>query len=266
MTAHVLAGESATSKMPVLFVGHGSPMNAIDDNVFNHTWRKLGTTLPRPRAILCISAHWQTTGSQITAMASPPTIHDFGGFPQALFDVHYPAPGSPEWAAYICQLDTRYAINADYSWGLDHGSWSVLCHMFPEADIPVLQLSLDLAKTPAQHYQFARLLAPLRNEGILIMGSGNIVHNLREVIWRDEAHDWAVEINKIIIQHIKDHDHAALINYTGLHPSILQAVPTDEHYLPLLYILALQEPQDSVNFFNEKVTLGAISMHGVSIG
>ncbi len=258
--------DSVLDKMPMLFVGHGSPMNALEDNAFSRTWRALGATLPRPRAILCISAHWQTPGSQVTAMDAPPTIHDFGGFPQPLFDVRYAAPGSPQWAARIAQLNAQHPITADYAWGLDHGTWSVLCHMFPDAEIPVLQLSLDLAKTPAQHYQFARILAPLRDEGVLIIGSGNVVHNLRQVMWRDEAYDWAIEIDQLIAQQIEAGNHAALIDYPHLHPKMLWAVPTVEHYLPLLYILALQESTDSVSFFNEAVTLGSMSMRGVQIG
>ena len=254
------------SKMPVLFVGHGNPMNALEDNPFSRTWRTLGAMLPRPRAILCISAHWQTSGPQVTAMNTPPTIHDFGGFPQPLFDVRYAVPGSPQWAARIAQLDARYPIVADHAWGLDHGSWSVLCHMFPEADIPVLQLSLDTTRTPAQHYQFAKVLAPLRDEGVLIMGSGNIVHNLRQMIRRDEAYDWAIEIDQLVAQQIEAGNHAALIDYTHLHPRMLLAVPTVEHYLPLLYILALQTSTDSVSFFNETVTLGSMSMRGVQMG
>lgn len=257
---------AGNNKMPVLFVGHGSPMNALEDNIFSRAWRALGAKLPRPYAILCISAHWQTPGPQVTAMDAPPTIHDFGSFPQPLFDVRYAAPGSPQWAARITQLDARHPITADHTWGLDHGSWSVLCHMFPEADIPVLQLSLDIAKTPTEHYQFAKALAPLRDEGILIIGSGNIVHNLRQMIWRDEAYDWAMEIDQLVAQQIEAGNHAALIDYPHLHPKMLLAVPTAEHYLPLLYILALQEPIDSLGFFNETVTLGSMSMRGVQIG
>ena len=253
-------------KMPVLFVGHGSPMNALEDNGFSRTWRTLGTILPRPRVILCISAHWQTLGPHVTAMDAPPTIHDFGGFPQALFDMRYPAPGAPEWAARITQLDVSHSIVFDHEWGLDHGSWSILCHMYPAADIPVLQLSLDINKTPAEHYQFAKVLAPLRDQGVLIVGSGNIVHNLRQVIWRDEAYDWAIELDQLVAQRITAGDHAALIDYSHLHPGMLLAVPTVEHYLPLLYILALQESTDPVGFFNEAVTLGSMSMRGVKIG
>lgn len=261
-----MRASSVPDKMPVLFVGHGSPMNALEDNSFSRIWRTLGATLLQPRAILCISAHWQTPGPQVTVMNAPPTIHDFGGFPQPLFDMRYAAPGSLQWATRIAQLDARYQITADNTWGLDHGSWSVLCHMFPHADIPVLQLSLDIAKTPAEHYQFAKVLAPLRDEGVLIMGSGNIVHNLRQMIWRDEAYDWAIEIDRLVAQQIEAGNHAALIDYPHLHPKMLLAVPTVEHYLPLLYILALQESADSVSFFNETVTLGSMSMRGVQIG
>ena len=180
---------ASNCSMPALFVGHGNPMNAIEDNPYSRAWRELCATLPRPRVILCISAHWETPGIRVTAMAEPPTLHDFGGFPQALFDARYPAPGSPEWAAHIAQLDPRHPITPDHEWGLDHGCWSVLCRIFPDADIPVLQLSLDRSKTPAEHYRLGRALAPLRDAGVLIVGSGNIVHNLRQVVWRDAAHD-----------------------------------------------------------------------------
>ena len=180
-----MAAFGASSRnMPALFVGHGNPMSAIEDNPYSRAWRELGATLPRPRVILCISAHWETPGTRVTAMEAPPTLHDFGGFPQALFDVRYPAPGSPEWAARIARLDLHHPVALDYDWGPDHGCWSVLCRMFPKANIPVLQLSLDRSKTPAEHYQLGRALAPLREEGVLIVGSGNIVHNLRQVVWR----------------------------------------------------------------------------------
>ena len=266
MTNHIILEKPAVIRMPALFVGHGNPMNAIEDNVFSRTWRTLGTTLPLPSVILCISAHLQTLGPQVTAMNEPSTIHDFGEFPQPLFDVRYAAPGSPQWATRIAQLDAQPPIVADHSWGFDHGSWSVLCHMFPEANVPVLQLSLDTRKTPAEHYQFAKVLASLRDEGVLIMGSGNIVHNLRQMIRRDEAYDWAVEIDQLVAQQIEAGNHTALIDYPRLHPKMLLAVPTVEHYLPLLYILALQESTDSVSFFTESVTLGSMSMRGVRIG
>lgn len=247
-------------RMPALFVGHGNPMNAIEDNAFSRAWTELGKTLPRPAVILCISAHWETRGTRVTAQASPPTLHDFGGFPRALYEVCYPAPGAPEWAARIARLDPHYPIEPDDAWGLDHGTWSVLCRIFPEADIPVLQLSLDRAKTPAQHYQLGQALARLRDAGVLIVGSGNIVHNLRQVVWRDVAHDWAIEFDKIAAQRIQAGDHAALIDYPTLHPKARLAVPSAEHYLPLLYVLASQTPDDTLHFFNAKVTLGAMSM------
>ncbi|CAG0980766.1 4,5-DOPA dioxygenase extradiol [Burkholderiales bacterium] len=262
-----MAAFGASSRnMPALFVGHGNPMSAIEDNPYSRAWRELGATLPRPRVILCISSHWETPGTRVTAMEVPPTLHDFGGFPQALFDVRYPAPGSPEWAARIARLDPHHPVALDYDWGLDHGCWSVLCRMFPKANIPVLQLSLDRSKTPAEHYQLGRALAPLREEGVLIVGSGNIVHNLRQVVWRDVAHDWAIELDRIVAQRIEAGDHAALIDYPRLHPKALLAVPTAEHYLPLLYILALQEPHEPVHFFNETVTLGALSMRSLQVG
>jgi len=251
--------------MPVLFVGHGSPMNAIEDNEYSHAWEELGRALPRPRAILCVSAHWETAGTLVTAMERPRTIHDFGGFPRALFEKLYPAPGSPELAEVVQQMVSGAPVGLDQTWGLDHGAWSVLCRMFPGADIPVVQLSLDHTQEPAYHYALGQALRPLRRKGVLIVGSGNIVHNLRLAVFRDQAYDWAVEFDQTARDLILAGDHQALIHYESLGRSAQLSIPTNEHYLPLLYVLGAQEPGDQLRFFAESVTLGSISMRGVCI-
>ncbi len=251
--------------MPAFFIGHGSPMNAIEDNEFTRSWAEAVSLIPKPKAILCISAHWQTVGTAVTAMEQPKTIHDFFGFPQALFDVSYPAPGSPELAQLIQQTVRSLPVQPDQNWGLDHGAWSVLCRMFPAANIPVVQFSLDQNKAPKFHYELGKELRALRRQGVLIVGSGNIVHNLRMIAWRDEAYDWAVEFDERIKQAILAGDHEAIINFDQFGEMARLAVPTDEHFLPLLYVLACQE-NEAVSFFAEKVTLGAISMRSVRIG
>lgn len=249
-------------RMPALFIGHGSPLNAIENGEFSRAWAALGQSLPRPKAILCISAHWQTEGTRITAMPRPRTIYDFYGFPQALYAFEYSAPGSPALAARI--RAAMPSIQLDRDWGLDHGSWSILCHMLPQADIPVLQLSLDRHKSPEQHYQLGKALRWLREEGVLIVGSGNIVHNLQAVLWRDSAHQWAVAFAERIRQLIANRDHRALIGYRELRDAAL-AIPTDEHFLPLLYLLGLQGDDEAATFLTDKTTLGAISMLSVQI-
>lgn len=251
--------------MPALFIGHGSPMNAIEDNEFTQAWAEVGQSIPKPKAILCISAHWQTIGTQVTAMEQPKTIHDFFGFPQALFDASYPALGSPELARLIQQTVRSTPIQFDHKWGLDHGTWSVLCRMFPDADVPVVQLSLDQHKAPEFHYELGKELRQLRRRGVLIVGSGNIVHNLRAITWNDEAYDWAVEFDERIKQSILTSNHEAIINFDQLGEIARLAVPTDEHFLPLLYVLACQEKEE-FSFFTEEVTMGAISMRSLRIG
>jgi 4,5-DOPA dioxygenase extradiol len=263
---HSLASDLPNSdKMPVLFVGHGSPMNAIEKNEFSNKWVEVGRQLPTPKAILVVSAHWQTKGTKVTAMDMPATIHDFGGFPQELFDAQYPAPGSPELAKQTQALITKTSVIADYDWGLDHGCWSVLLPMFPAAKIPVFQLSLDYTQPPAFHYALAQELKALRSRGVLVMGSGNIVHNLGKVQWSDKAYDWAVEFDEKIKQYILSGNHDAIINYPQLGEAAKLSVPTNEHYLPLLYSLALQDKSDSLSFFNEKATMGSISMRCVKM-
>lgn len=258
-------------KMPVLFIGHGSPMNAIEDNAFSKRWQQMGKEIPRPKAVVVVSAHWLTKGTMVTAMPNPKTIHDFGGFPQALFDVKYPAPGNPELANEIQKLITNPAVELDHDWGLDHGTWSVVKHMYPNADIPVLQLSIDYYKPPAYHYELAKQLLALRKKGVLIIGSGNMVHNLRMVAWNklsepEYGFDWALEMNAVFKNKIENGLHKELIQYEKLHKAATLAIPTPDHYYPLLYILALQTDNDKVTFFNDKVVGGSLTMTSVKIG
>ncbi|WP_108423001.1 4,5-DOPA dioxygenase extradiol [Flagellimonas amoyensis] len=258
-----------SEKMPVLFLGHGSPMNAIEENEFISSFRKLGKEVARPKVILCISAHWETRGTKVTAMQNPPTIHDFGGFPQALFDVQYSAPGSPEMAQETKDIITKTEVELDHHWGLDHGAWSVIKHLYPNADVPVIQLSLDYTKDPRYHYELAQQLEGLRHKGVLIVGSGNVVHNLRRVAWQKlndtYAWDWAHEANEKMRSFILDGNHDALINYHKQGSSFAMSIPTPEHYLPLLYVLALQDKSEEVALFNDKTVGGSISMLSLRI-
>ncbi len=252
--------------MPVIFVGHGNPMNAIEDNEFSRAWTKAGKSVPKPRAILCISAHWETEGTFVTAMDRPRTIHDFYGFPQELYEKDYPAPGSARLARLVQESVPRVRISPDLAWGLDHGTWAVLCRMFPKADVPVVQLSLDSSQGPEFHYELGRQLRLFRDKGVLIVGSGNMVHNLGHMSWEDAAFDWAVEFDERIKRFILAGDHRSIIAYKDQGPAAKLAVPTNEHYLPLLYVLALQDKDEPVSFFAEKVTLGSISMRSLRIG
>ena len=258
-------------KMPVLFIGHGSPMNGIEDNAFSKTWAKLGAEIPKPKAVLVVSAHWLTNGTHITAMEAPKTIHDFGGFPQALFDVQYPAPGNPELALETSKLITSTSVGLDHDWGLDHGTWTVVRHMYPNADIPVLQLSIDYSKPPQYHYELAKELAALRKKGVLIIGSGNMVHNLRMVAWDklnepEFGYDWAQEINQVFKEKIVAGDVQSLIQYERLGSAAQLAIPTPDHYYPLLYTLGLQDKTDAIDFFNDKAVGGSLTMTSVRIG
>jgi len=238
--------------MPAIFFGHGNPLNALRRNSYTESWAAIGSSLPRPRAILCISAHWYVPGTAVTAMAAPRTIHDFGGFPQELFQVQYPAPGSPELAMHVRNLLAPVAVKLDQNnWGLDHGTWSVLCHVFPQADIPVVQLSIDETQPPAFHYQLAQQLVPLRDEGVLVIGSGNIVHNLHTYAWGQhevEPFDWAVRFEQQVRSFIIDGNDAELAGYDSLGRDALLSVPTPEHYLPLIYILGIRQPGEKVTF------------------
>jgi 4,5-DOPA dioxygenase extradiol len=252
--------------MPVLFLGHGSPMNAIEDNEFSLAWQEAAREIPRPKAILCISAHWETRGSQITAMEAPRTIHDFYGFPRPLFEKQYPAPGSPDLAERITKLVKQSTVAPDQSWGLDHGTWSVLCRMYPQADEPVVQLSLDRSVGNAHHYQLGRELQLLRQEGVLIIGSGNIVHNLRMMVWEDTAFNWAIEYDAKVKQWILEGDHEAIIHYEKHGQPAILSVNSAEHYLPLLYILGLKGANEPISFFADKIFGGSISMRCVRFG
>lgn len=258
-------------KMPVLFIGHGSPMNGIEENIFSGRWGELAGEIPQPRTVLVISAHWLTQGTHVTAMQHPRTIHDFGGFPQELFDVEYPAPGSPEVAEETQKAITSTPVGLDHEWGLDHGTWSFVRRMYPEANIPVVQLSIDYARPADYHYNLAKELASLRRKGVLIIGSGNMVHNLKMVAWdrlNDQAYgfDWALEINEVFKKKIATADHQSLINYDSLGSAASLAIPTPDHYYPLLYTLGLQEKGEEATFFNDRVVAGAASMTSVRIG
>jgi 4,5-DOPA dioxygenase extradiol len=264
------SGEN-TETMPVLFVGHGSPMNAIEENEFVLKWRDLGKSIPKPKAILCISAHWETRGTLVTAMERPSTIHDFGGFPQQLYNVQYPAPGSPELAFEIKNTITSANVELDEKWGLDHGAWSVIKSMYPEADIPVIEMSMNYHLTPQDHYTLAIELGLFRKKGVLIIGSGNIVHNLRMIDWdhaddTEYGFDWAISANDTFKKLITENRHKDLINYSSLGREVQLAVPTPDHFLPLLYSLALKGENESVVFFNDKPVMGSLSMTSVKIG
>ncbi|UAY53592.1 4,5-DOPA-extradiol-dioxygenase [Ferruginibacter albus] len=265
--AKITGSFDATETMPLLFIGHGNPMNAIEQNEFSKGWGEAGKTLPKPNAILCISAHWETKGTFITAMDKPKTIHDFGGFPQELFDVQYPAPGNPALAKETKELLTHTEAKLDEHWGLDHGCWSVVKNMYPDADIPVIQLSMDYTKTPQWHYELAKQLSSLRNKGVLIIGSGNMVHNLRNINWHapDKGYDWADEANLKLKDLIIKNEHQQLMGYHSLGTEMTLAIPTPEHYMPLLYILGLKKESEQVNFFNDKTIMGSISMTSLKI-
>jgi 4,5-DOPA dioxygenase extradiol len=254
------------TRMPVLFLGHGSPMNAIEDNEFSRAWQVAAQQIPRPEAILCVSAHWETLGTQVTAMGQPRTIHDFYGFPRPLFEKKYPAPGSPELAKRVITLIGESKATPDHSWGLDHGTWSVLCQMYPEAEIPVVQLSLDRSIDAAGHYVLSKALQQLRGEGVLIVGSGNLVHNLRVMVWEDTAFPWATEYDAKVKQWILEDDHESIIHYEKHGNAGLLSVNSAEHYLPLIYVLGLKEKNEPVSFFAEKVWGGSLSMRCVRIG
>ncbi len=259
-----------TDKMPVLFLGHGSPMNAIEENQFVSGFRNIAKTLPSPKAILCISAHWFTKGTKVTAMDMPRTIHDFGGFPKALFDVQYPAHGNPELALETQKLLLPTEVEMDHEWGLDHGAWSVIKHLYPEADIPVIQLSIDYSKPTQFHFDLAQKLNTLRHKGILIIGSGNIVHNLRLVDFynldkENYGYDWAVEAREKVNNYLLEGNFQPLIEYEKMGQALKLAIPTPEHYLPLIYTLGLKEKKEELSLFNDKLVGGSLSMTSIKI-
>lgn len=261
-----------TETMPVLFVGHGNPMNAIEDNIFSQGMKEIGKKIDKPKAILMVSAHWETKGTFVTAQTMPPTIHDFGGFPQALFDVQYPALGSKWLAEETQKTITTTNIGLDDKWGFDHGCWSVTKNMFPNADTPIIQLSLDYRQTAQYHYDLAKQLASLRKKGVLIIGSGNMIHNFKYAMVKGNdfnapfAHDWAIEANTTIKKLITDNDHKSLINYKTYSKALDLSAPTPEHYLPMLYAIALRDKEESIDFFNDVTVAGSFSMTSIKIG
>jgi 4,5-DOPA dioxygenase extradiol len=258
-----------TTLMPAIFFGHGNPMNALQQNAWVEGWARLGREIPRPKAVLCISAHWYLPGTAVTAMDAPRTIHDFGGFPPELSQVQYPAPGDPALASRVQSLLAPIPVRLDDEWGLDHGTWSVLCHVFPQADVPVIQLSLDATQPAAFHFEVGKRLASLRDEGVLVIGSGNLVHNLRAYAWgRKEvaAYDWAARFEESARQLMLAREDRPLIAYESMGSDAMLSIPTPEHYLPLLYVLALRRPGEAVTFPVEGVDGGSISMLTVRVG
>lgn len=256
---------------PVFFIGHGSPMNGIQENEFSNNWKKIGQTIDLPSAVLVVSAHWLTRGTHVTAMQEPQTIHDFGGFPQELFAVQYPAPGSPFLAEETSKLINSTTVELDHEWGLDHGTWTVVRHMFPEANVPVLQLSIDYYKPLQYHYDLAKQLFELRKRGVLIIGSGNMIHNLRMVDWKNIdtpgfGYDWAIELNEVLKKHIVQQNHKTLIDYESMGKAALLAIPTPDHYIPMIYNLALQSDKDDISFFNDRLVAGSLNMTSFRIG
>lgn len=256
---------------PVFFIGHGSPMNGIEQNIFSKKWQEIGKTIDLPCAVLVVSAHWLTKGTHITAMSEPKTIHDFGGFPQELFNVQYPAPGSPFLAEETAKLFTSTDVGLDHDWGLDHGTWTVVRHMFPEANVPVLQLSIDYNKPAEYHYNLAKELYALRKRGVLIIGSGNMIHNLRMLDWRtiDKpgfGFDWAQTLNETFKKKILTKDHHDLIHYQNLGEAARLAIPTPDHYYPMLYSLALMSDKDDISIFNDEYVGGSLTMTSFRLG
>jgi len=255
--------------MPTVFFGHGNPMNALSKNVFTEGWASIGRSLPRPTAVLAVSAHWYIPACAVTVSPAPRTIHDFGGFPRELYQVKYPAPGSPELARRVRDLLAPVSVELDESWGLDHGTWAVLTHVFPMADIPVVQLSIDQRQPPSFHYEMGKRLVPLREEGVLVIGSGNIVHNLHAYAWGKrevQPFDWAVRFEKHAQELLLKGDDAQLIAYESFGSDAMLSVPTPDHYLPLLYLLGLREKKEQISFPVQGVDGGSISMLAVQMG
>ncbi len=262
---NTIKDQALTEKMPVLFVGHGNPMNAITDNIYSKTWKEIGQKLTPPKAILVISAHWLTRGTAVTMTGKPETIHDFGGFPDELFRQQYPAPGAPDYAKMAIESIHSTVVHEDFEWGLDHGAWSVLQNMYPKANVPVFQMSIDYHQSPEYHFNLAKELAVLRSRGVLIVASGNVVHNLRMVKWQGDKtpYDWAIEFDQLVKKNIEENNPAPLINYQKLGQIGSLAHPTNDHYLPLMYALGLREKTDNFEFFNDTFDMGSISMKSV---
>lgn len=257
-----MKNQENSMRMPALFIGHGNPMNAITDNPYREAWLALGKNLPKPKAILCISAHWQTRGTQVSAVEHPQTIHDFGGFPAELFAQQYPAPGAPEYAKLVCDLLPN-KIKSTLDWGLDHGAWSILQSLFPDADVPVFQLSLDVDLNFSEHFQLAKELAGLREMGVMIIGSGNIAHNLGRLNMQGKTPDWAITFDEYVKQALESENETNLLDLARAGDSSRLSVPTNEHYLPLLYIAAVRHADDSRQFITESFDLGSLSMRSV---
>ncbi len=256
---------------PVFFIGHGSPMNGIEQNVFSQKWLQIGKTIDLPCAVLVVSAHWLTKGTHVTAMSEPKTIHDFGGFPDELFQVQYPAPGSPFLAEETARMVTSTNVGLDHDWGLDHGTWTVVRHMFPEANVPVLQLSIDYYKPAEYHYRLAKEIYDLRKRGVLVIGSGNMIHNLRMLDWKHLnepgfGYDWAKSLNETFRKKILSKDHKALINYESLGEAAKLAIPTPDHYFPMIYALALMSDKDDIEIFNDEYVGGSLTMTSFRLG
>jgi len=261
--------ESSAEKMPVLFIGHGNPMNALRDTPFTRKLHELGKRLPRPKAVLCVSAHWMTEGTWITHMSNPKTIHDFYGFPQELFDIQYPAPGDPATAERMSRESSDPSIHPDNElWGLDHGTWSVLRHMYPAADVPVLQLSLNIIQGPEYHFALGEKLKYLRREGILIVGSGNIVHNLRRINFAEDAasFDWAIEFDAWVKERLDNRDYSAIVHDATESAAGKLSIPTPDHWYPLLYTLGTTDESDALRFEHEGIENASISMRCLSLG
>lgn len=257
--------------MPVLFIGHGSPINGIEDNEFSRRWMEMGQRIPKPTAVIVVSAHWFTSGTKITAMDFPKTIHDFGGFPDALYQVQYPSPGNPVLARDVAEMVVSTEVELNHDWGLDHGTWTIIRHMYPDANIPVLQLSIDYTKGGSFHYELAKEIRSLRKKGVLIIGSGNMVHNLRMVDWSKLSepgfgYDWAHQMNATFKELILNGLHDKLIHYDQLGREGMLAIPTPEHYLPLLYALGASTDKDSIEFFNDTALGGSLTMTSVKLG
>lgn len=257
---------SSIKRMPVIFYGHGSPMNALEDNAYTRVWQSFAERFARPKAILAISAHWTTRGTAVTAMIAPKTIHDFGGFPKPLFEVRYPAPGDPSLAARVAQVLAPLPVRMDQEWGLDHGTWSVLLKTYPKADIPVVQLSLDMTQDAAYHFALGQKLASLRDEGVMLIASGNVVHNLTRMDPRSSGYDWAQRFNLAMRTKILAGQFEQVVNYAALGQDAALSVPTSEHFLPLLYVLGARQTDEPVEIVAEGMELGAISMMSVVIG
>jgi len=252
--------------MPAVFLGHGSPMNTLERNRHTESWQALGRTIARPKVILAVSAHWYIRGTAVTAMAKPPTIHDFGGFPPALHAYQYPAPGDPALAARVQDLLAPLATHSDQEWGLDHGTWSVLAHVYPDADVPVVQLAIDRTQGAAFHYDLGRRLAPLRDEGVLIVGSGNIVHNLGVIQWggKSAPYPWALAFDRAFRENIEQRNHQPLIDYLESGEAARMSIPTPDHYLPALYVLGAQRDDDALSILTDGIELGSISMLSIA--